>query len=68
MNTFSEIVEIMDTLSFDEKEELIDILSKRQIDEKRKQLLNEIEQSRKEFKENKLKPMTVQEIMKEITK
>jgi hypothetical protein len=63
---FCDVVEAADSLSFEEKEELIGILEQRMRDERRAKLLQEVEQSRKDFAEGRYKAGTVDEIMREI--
>ncbi len=66
MATFNDVLESVEELSFEEKEFLIDILQKRQIEQRREQLYNEVTVAIEEYNSGKLKSMTVDEIMKEI--
>lgn len=65
--TFAEVLETIETFSFEEKETLVDILQHRLAEYRRNQLLNDLKQSEKEFEEGLCKPMSVDEFMKEVT-
>ncbi len=65
--TFAEVLETIETFSFEEKETLVDILQRRLAEYRRNQLLNDLKQSEKEFEEGLCKPMSVDEFMKEVT-
>ncbi len=65
--TFAEVLETIETFSFEEKETLVDILQRRLGEYRRNQLLNDLKQSEKEFEEGLCKPMSVDEFMKEVT-
>ncbi|MCX6090004.1 MAG: hypothetical protein NTX88_06515 [Candidatus Atribacteria bacterium] len=64
--TFHDIIEMVDALPESEKEELIDILRKRCIVERRNKLKKDIQKVRKEFNETKTRTGSVTDIMKEI--
>ena len=55
-------------LSMDDKQECVEILRKRLIEERRNQIAAEIEEGRREFKEGKLKLTTIESLMQEILK
>ncbi len=63
---FADVLDTVEEFSLDEKEELVDILQKRLRDDRRARLIESIEESRREYREGKLKTMTVDEIMEEI--
>ena len=63
---FRELVDAADQLSLPEQEVLLDILSRRVIDHRRKILAKEIEEANKEFERGECRPATPEEIMKEI--
>lgn len=65
--TFAEVLETIETFSFEEKETLVDILQHRLAEYRRNQLLNDLKQSEKEFEKGLCKPMSVDEFMKEVT-
>ncbi len=64
--TFAEVLETIETFSFDEKETLVDILQHRLAEYRRNQLLKDIKSSEKEFEKGLCKPMSVDEFMKEV--
>ena len=64
--TFGEVLESIEELSLDEKEDLIDILQHRMNDYRRARILKEIESSEREFEQGLCKEMTVDEFMKEV--
>ena len=66
MATFNDVLESVEELSFEEKEFLVEILQKRIIEQKRERLYNEVTEAIAEYESGKLKPMTVDEIMKEL--
>ena len=66
MATFNEVLESVEELSLEEKNILVEILQKRLIEQRREQLFNEVTEAIEEYESGKLKPMTVDEIMKEI--
>ena len=53
--TFAQIVEKAETLTLDEQEELVDLLSKRIHEKRRDEIVEGIEQARKEHQEGKSK-------------
>jgi len=63
---FSDILEAATNLPLDAQEELVEILHKRTIDERRKELAGDIRNARAEVKRKKCSPVTVDGIMKEI--
>ncbi|OQX12750.1 MAG: hypothetical protein BWK80_43425 [Desulfobacteraceae bacterium IS3] len=66
INSFGEVLEAADKLSPEDQETLIDILSRRVADYRRAELIKNIEEARKEFREGRCKVATPDEIMKEI--
>ncbi|MGA2298869.1 MAG: hypothetical protein ABSG15_15085 [FCB group bacterium] len=66
MHTFNDVIVAADELSFEDREVLIDILYKKQLEEKRNKLFNDVKESRREFATGTLKPKTTAQIMKEI--
>lgn len=63
---FADVLEAVEKLPTEEKEELIRILQNRLIEARRNQLKDEIESSRREFEQGLCKPMTADEIMREV--
>ncbi len=64
--TFAEVLEKIDSFSFEEKETLVDILQNRLRETKRQRIIKSVETARQEFEEGNLKPASVDEIMKEV--
>lgn len=64
--TFAEAVETVESLSFEEKETLVDLFQKRLRDQRREQISRSIEESRREFAEGNFKAASVDEIMESI--
>ncbi len=62
---FADVLEAVEELSFDEREELIRILRNRSIEIKRNQLKKEIDDAEREFEQGLCKPSTADEIMRE---
>jgi hypothetical protein len=65
-SNFSEVLEAVENLPIDEKEMLIDILQNRLIENRRRVLKSEIEESKREFESGLCKPATADEIMQEV--
>ena len=63
---FADVLEAVEELPTEEKEELIRILQNRLNEARRNQLKDEIENSRREFEQGLCKPATVDEIMREV--
>lgn len=63
---FGELLEAADKLSLDEQEALMEILNKRVIEHRREELVKDIQNAQKEFKEGSCKPAAPSELMTEI--
>lgn len=63
---FADVLEAADDLSLDAKQELIDILHKRTVEERRQELARNIKQARSEFRNGKAKAASVSDLMKDI--
>ena len=63
---FAEVVDAADALSEDEQEDLIQILRKRRSERGRQRVLRDIAEARADFAAGKIKPATVDEIMRGI--
>jgi len=63
--TFSDVLDSVDALSFDEKERLIDIIRRRLAEERRDELRRAIEESEAEYKAGLCKTGAVDEIKTE---
>lgn len=66
INSFAEVLEADDKLPLEDQEALIEILSRRVADCRRAEMIKNIEEARKEFREGRCKVGTPDEIMKEI--
>lgn len=65
-NKVNDILEEFDSLSLEEQETVLDIEKKRLIEKKRQLLIQEVKEGEEEYKSGKLKPKSVDDIMKEI--
>jgi hypothetical protein len=65
-NNFADVLEAVEHLSLDAKEELIEILHKRTIEQRRNELAAEIRSARSDFKHGRCKTATPDDIMTEI--
>jgi uncharacterized membrane protein len=66
--TFEQLVEAADRLTPDEQETLAELLRRRSIETRRRQILKEVRQARREHAAGKAKPSTVEELMREIVR
>ena len=66
MPIFADVVDAADRLTSEEKEELIAILRRRLAEEGRRRVLADIEESRREFAAGLVKPVTAEELIREI--
>ena len=64
--TFSDVLETIETFSFEEKETLVDILQHRLQESKRQRVVNSVREARLEYERGEAKVATVDEIMSEI--
>ncbi len=63
---FNDVLELIDSLSLDEQELLLEIEKKRLIEKKRKLLLEDIKEAKKDFAEGNYITGNVEDIMKAI--
>ena len=63
---FNQILEMIDYLSVDEQDDLINIVRHRQIEKRRQQIANKINQTRQEYQEGKVFRGTVDDIIAEL--
>jgi len=63
---FEDVLEAATNLPIDAREELVEILNKRTIEERRNELAKDLKNARNEYKINHCRPSSVNEIMKEI--
>ena len=66
--TFDQIVGLTDGLSLPQKESLLELLTKRLMEQKRNVLKKDIRETHREFKAGKCQSTTPAELMKEITR
>lgn len=64
--SFDEVLEATDQLSLDEQETLLDILHRRTIEHRRAALAKDIESAQEEFRLGNARPITPEQLMKEI--
>jgi hypothetical protein len=64
--TFGEILDAVEKLGVDEQDELAAIVRKRIIEQRRKQILVDVEDARKEIASGGGRAATVEEIMREL--
>ncbi len=65
-STFDQALDAVEKLTLDEQAALTDIVRKRIAEGRRQQILEDIQESRRELAEGKARPATVDEIMREI--
>jgi hypothetical protein len=63
---FNQILEMIDHLSVDEQDDLINIIRHRQIEKRREEIANNINQSRKDYQEGNVFRGTVDDIIAEL--
>lgn len=66
VTTFDKALEMVDSMTIEEREQLLEILHKRLIDEKREQLIKSIREAKQEYRKGKIKTGTVDDLMQEI--
>lgn len=66
-DNFAGVLEAAESLPLDAQEELIEILKKRTIEQRRRELAGEIRNARSEYKRGLSKASTVKDIMQEIS-
>ena len=66
MNTFGQVLEWADTLSVEDKENLLAILQRRLREQRRAELADAVKAARQEFKAGRCRPASPAEIMKKI--
>ena len=63
---FGEVLEVVDKLSLEEQETLIEVVRRRIIERRREELAKEIQDAQKEFQAGRCRPVTPDELMAEI--
>ncbi len=64
--TFDHILDLIDTLSPDEQEDLINIVRHRQIEQRRDEIAENIRKSRQEYQQGQVFRGTVDELLSEL--
>jgi hypothetical protein len=65
-SNFSDVLDAAGSLPVDEQEELVELLHKRTIEERRIELSNDIKNARTDYKNRKYSAASAKDIMKEI--
>ncbi|MEW6533618.1 MAG: hypothetical protein AB1473_22510 [Thermodesulfobacteriota bacterium] len=63
---FGEVLDAVGRLSSDEQEALLLIVQRRLAEQRRKRLLQDIQEAREEFAQGRCDPTTVEDLMKDI--
>lgn len=66
--TFDEVLDMIDSLSVEQRESLIEIVKSRLIEERRDRLGKSIKKARREYKHGKASRGTVDDLMSELAK
>jgi hypothetical protein len=64
--SFGEVLETIEQLPLEDQAELIDIVRRRIIEQRRSDLVRDVQEAQKEFKAGKARPVTPDELMAEI--
>lgn len=63
---FADLVEMIDRLPLDERESLVEVVQRRNSDDERRRIAASIRSARREYKRGRAKPVTPDELMREI--
>ncbi len=63
---FGEVLEAIETLSLEDQETLQEILHRRLIERRREELVQDVQQAQQEFQAGQCRPVTPEDLMKEI--
>ena len=66
MTTFSEILDAASSLSADEQQALLEIISRRLVDQNRARIVRDVQEARAEFADGRAITASVKEIMDEV--
>jgi len=66
--SFADVVEAVDNLNITEKEILVDIISKRLIEQKREEIIEDVKIGRTDYQSNKVKRGSAKDLMLDILK
>jgi DNA-binding TFAR19-related protein (PDSD5 family) len=64
--SFDDALQVIEQLSIEEQEDLIDIVRRRVAEVNRQRLIDRVREAEQEYKDGKYSPATVEEIMREI--
>jgi hypothetical protein len=64
---FSDLVEMIDRLPLEERESLVEVVRKRNAEDARNRIAASVRSARREHRAGKSKPVTPDELMREIT-
>lgn len=67
MKTFGDVIETVESLSFEEQEDLMAVLQRRLREHRRAELEKSVRAARREFRAGNCKGATPEEILKQIT-
>ncbi len=65
-SSFDQVLENIEQFSVEEQETLVEVIRRRLIDQKRKKIVQEIKEAKREFERGEAVPVTPDELMKEI--
>ncbi len=64
--SFAEVLDAAGQLTLPEQEELVDILHRRMVDQRRAEIVEEVQDAEREFASGGCRPVSPSELMKEI--
>ncbi len=64
--SFNDALQVIEQLSIEEQEDLIDIVRRRVAEVNRQRLIDRVREAEQEYKDGKYSPATAEEIMREI--
>ena len=65
-NNLNQVLEMIDSLSFEEQEDLINIVRHRQIERRREEIATNIAQAHQEYQKNQVFRGTIDEVIEEL--
>lgn len=68
ITTFQDALDIVESLPEAQQEDLIDLVSRRLIEQRRKKLVREIKEARKEYAKGEVRKESVDDLMRELSK
>lgn len=67
LTTFADVLEAAEQLPLEDQEELIHVLKNRLREQKRAELVRDVQEAQQEFLQGKCKPVTPEEMIEEIS-